>query len=656
MVKTQCVLYCEQKKPMPISRAEQLSFCERCKNRKMNLQQGLLCGLTNQKADFDPICPSFDEDPAVKIHTPASEDPIADWLKPSQEEAIEADKHEKYLVHQRFDLALLGGFLAAILGACLWTVVSILTEYQIGYMAVGLGVLVGYAVQFFGAGIELRFRILAGVLALLSCVVGNLLTQFGFYAYQESYSLFGAMSQFALTDYPTILLENLSPIDFLFYALAASAGFKFALRKPTLGETAQVNNHFFDPAPPHASYRIPVLLATVLILGGFVLMGNRTYSGPRMYYHENGKLSSTGEMANGKMQGDWTFYDEEGRKSQSGTLYNGIANGTWNWYTPEGQLYQSQDYVFGNEEGLFKAFYPNNSLSDSIRFVKGRRNGLMKSYFADGKLKSEGRMENDLRQGKWVTYYESGKVQYKIVYKDDLIHGDYFYYHPNGQLGEHFVFESGRCTNLLEQYAADGSPLVKNGNGNYRSMTDEAVYNGSGPIKNGKAFGQWELFANSTKISLKATFVDTSFIINEVMYGAKAIVKNGNGQYRDYAIDGKTILIKGEIREGRRHGKWTTYFEDGTLSEEINYDNGTLTGRYLSKYVDGTNMYECTYKKGKVEGMCQWYHPNGQLSAEVEYKQGAKQGWQSFFAEDGQLIRKERWEDNRLLEVVVENL
>lgn len=641
---------------MPISRAEQLSFCERCKYRKMNLQQGLLCGLTNQKADFDPTCPTFDEDPEVKIQTPVSEDPIADWLKPSQEEAIEPDKHDKYLVHQRFDLALLGGFLAAVLGACLWTLVSILTEYQIGYMAVGLGVLVGFAVQFFGAGIELRFRILAGVLALLSCVVGNLLTQFGFYAYQESYSLFGAMSQFALSDYPTILTENLNPIDFLFYALAASAGFKFALRKPTVGETAQVNNHFFDPIPPHASFRIPVLLATVLILGGFVLMGNRSYSGPRMYYHENGKLRSTGEMANGKMQGFWTFYDLEGQKTQSGTLYNGIANGTWSWYSPEGQLLQSQDYVMGNEEGLYQSFHPNNALNDSIRFINGRRNGLLKSYYNDGKLKSEGRMQNDYRTGPWVTYYQSGKVEYKTTYKDDLLHGEYFYYHPNGQLGEHFVFENGSCTNFLEQYAANGTPLIKNGNGNYRSMTNDAVYNGSGAIKNGKPFGNWELFANSTKISLKATYVDTAFIIDAVREGTKSIASQGNGQYRDYHTDGKTILIKGELRNGRRHGKWTTYYENGTLSEEMNYANGVLAGPHNSFYDDGTKMYACTYVNGKIEGQCQWFHPNSQLSSEVTYKNGGKNGWQTFFAEDGQLVRKERWETNRMQEVVIENL
>ena len=45
-----------------MTREEQLKFCSVCKHRRMNMHQGMLCELTNAKADFDGTCPNYDED------------------------------------------------------------------------------------------------------------------------------------------------------------------------------------------------------------------------------------------------------------------------------------------------------------------------------------------------------------------------------------------------------------------------------------------------------------------------------------------------------------------------------------------------------------------------------------------------------------------
>ena len=54
-----------------MTREEQLVFCKQCINRKMDMQSGLLCGLTNEKADFEESCDDFVKDESVK------EEPIA---------------------------------------------------------------------------------------------------------------------------------------------------------------------------------------------------------------------------------------------------------------------------------------------------------------------------------------------------------------------------------------------------------------------------------------------------------------------------------------------------------------------------------------------------------------------------------------------------
>ncbi len=45
-----------------MTRKEHLKFCSICHNRKMNFEQGLLCQLTDKKADFEGDCADFKKD------------------------------------------------------------------------------------------------------------------------------------------------------------------------------------------------------------------------------------------------------------------------------------------------------------------------------------------------------------------------------------------------------------------------------------------------------------------------------------------------------------------------------------------------------------------------------------------------------------------
>ncbi len=44
---------------MSISRKEQLEFCKVCQNRKFSQQNGLICKLTNEQADFQFECDNY---------------------------------------------------------------------------------------------------------------------------------------------------------------------------------------------------------------------------------------------------------------------------------------------------------------------------------------------------------------------------------------------------------------------------------------------------------------------------------------------------------------------------------------------------------------------------------------------------------------------
>ena len=73
-------------------------------------------------------------------------------------------------------LGILAGTVAAVLGAAIWMGITIATGLHIGYVALGVGALVGLAIRFAGNGRSMIFGIIGAILTLAGCVGGEILT------------------------------------------------------------------------------------------------------------------------------------------------------------------------------------------------------------------------------------------------------------------------------------------------------------------------------------------------------------------------------------------------------------------------------------------------------------------------------------------------
>ena len=138
--------------------------------------------------------------------------------------------HEKLRLEQNLIAGLAAGLAAGIIGAVLWGVITVVTEYQIGYMAIAVGAGVGFAIRYFGKGLDPIFGICGAVIAILSCLLGNYLSLIGFFA---NYSNISYLEAFSMLNYDLvveIMTEDFNPMDLLFYALAAYEGYKFSFR------------------------------------------------------------------------------------------------------------------------------------------------------------------------------------------------------------------------------------------------------------------------------------------------------------------------------------------------------------------------------------------------------------------------------------------
>jgi hypothetical protein len=133
--------------------------------------------------------------------------------------------------NQNLLFGTIGGVIAAAIGAAIWAIITALSNFQIGWMAVGVGFLVGYGVRISGKGIDKTFGVVGAVLSLLGCVVGNLLTACILISKHQHIAFLqllpGLNPQIAIE----LIKATFHPMDLLFYGIAVYEGYKFSFRR-----------------------------------------------------------------------------------------------------------------------------------------------------------------------------------------------------------------------------------------------------------------------------------------------------------------------------------------------------------------------------------------------------------------------------------------
>jgi len=277
---------------------ERLAICNNCINRKLDYEQGYVCQLTGRFADFEGTCKHYVLDHTVidtiKVRTKDRPFvPLFDPVPPkedsetkkkaaprkaapkttSQKKQASKVALKKLRRYQSFLYALIGGLLITATAAVGWALITEMTGYQGVYLALGVGVLVGIAVRFFGAGIKRIFGILAALLALTGSLLGYYLSQNGFL---EELQLARIVS---ITDYLdqelmlNTMRDSFVPLDLAFYGLAVLLAYFIAIRRINSKKMARLEQDGYKGAPALYWLRLPLILAGILLkLGTYGLL------------------------------------------------------------------------------------------------------------------------------------------------------------------------------------------------------------------------------------------------------------------------------------------------------------------------------------------------------------------------------------------------
>ena len=140
------------------------------------------------------------------------------------------DLASSLLSEQNFAAAAISGAIAMILVAGLYGAMAS-GGMAYSFMAAGIGVAIGFTMQFLGRGIDTKFAVVASVYAVLGCLLGNLFAGVIYVARVNSVSTFDVLLRTPPSELASWIAADLQFVDLVFWIAAIGAAAYFAKRR-----------------------------------------------------------------------------------------------------------------------------------------------------------------------------------------------------------------------------------------------------------------------------------------------------------------------------------------------------------------------------------------------------------------------------------------
>lgn len=200
------------------------------------------------------------------------------------------------------------------------------------------------------------------------------------------------------------------------------------------------------------------------------------------YTHAGNKPSVVVAFSNGQRNGTHTSYHENGVISYTDVLLQGRSEGYVTWYDYKGVKTDEEYKVYGQTEGTSYQYHYTGSVFRKRECLENQLHGYSEWYAPDGSVMFRILFENDIpraytykaRDGKWVAdipitgkedhivaYYENGKKSVDYSYVNHRLQGKYLLYYPDGKVMEDKTYNLGHLEGEALHYYANGKLRIK---------------------------------------------------------------------------------------------------------------------------------------------------------------------------------------------------
>ena len=382
------------------------------------------------------------------------------------------------------------------------------------------------------------------------------------------------------------------------------------------------------------------------------------------------ELQAVGLSKGSNKIGNWNMYNTKGQLNGIGKFdEEGRRDGEWKWYNDFGQVTDIETYKNGKLQGKYAAFHDNGNPKIASNYENGELEGEYKFYNYSGALIEKKQFTKGKLNGKYKSYHSIGEsaIEYDVNYKNDLLDGTLVLYHVNGEIAKKVNYTEGKLSGSGEEYFNTGQKKetyqYQEGllDGPYTTYYPNGNVSETGNVKEGYYVGDWKSFYPDNTVKLEfaydekgqldglykeydvdgklhyefvyrnGEFIEYRYFNKngDVVYENKK--KKGEFYYKGYSPLGD-LLTEGlyDVKGGKK-GEWK-YYEEGTLTSKVNYENDQVQGDYYDYYRSGKEQSIATYRNDSLIGYYQEFHKNGNLSRQGWNKKGRAQGeWISYY-------------------------
>jgi len=115
------------------------------------------------------------------------------------------------------------------------------------------------------------------------------------------------------------------------------------------------------------------------------------------------------------------------------------------------------------------------------------------------------------------------------------------------------------------------------------------------------------------------------------------------GEARSY-YNNKNKKVFGTFKEGKFHGEFLTYYENGILRSKMKFIENKLDGTKYEYYSNGNKKIMENYNHGRLDGMVTEYYENSAIKFEVRFKDDIMIGDAISYGKNGRIISRISYE------------
>jgi antitoxin component YwqK of YwqJK toxin-antitoxin module len=104
-------------------------------------------------------------------------------------------------------------------------------------------------------------------------------------------------------------------------------------------------------------------------------------NGYNKFFYDNGKISSEGNMVNGKPDGYWKNYSKNGKLKIEGNRKNFLLDSLWKFYDERGRITKTIFYKEGKKNGPTNVYDTTLAIISTENYINDVKEGISNTFY-----------------------------------------------------------------------------------------------------------------------------------------------------------------------------------------------------------------------------------------------------------------------------------